>query len=181
MDPPVPVASLASKTVEEVGREAKAGSAFWETLLQGQGPPADRELLGHKALCMQPGNCTYEGRVSLFSDLLISTSLPSSHLHTHTYTHTNANLAKLITSTKKQGGPLPLFVHPPSLPSTSPGQTWALIPQRARIMISASWWSCDRPTITDSFDSAGKYNVSYQAQIPSGLLGLKLFISRGLK
>ena len=36
-------------------------------------------------------------------------------------------------------------------------------------MISASVVEPDRPMITDSFDSAGKYNVSYQPQIPSGL------------
>lgn len=36
-------------------------------------------------------------------------------------------------------------------------------------MISASLVEPDRPMITDSFDSAGKYNVSYQPQIPSRL------------
>ena len=50
-----------------------------------------------------------------------------------------------------------------------PGQTWALIPSVSWIMILASVVEPDRHMITDSFDSAGKYNVSYQLQIPCGL------------
>lgn len=46
-------------------------------------------------------------------------------------------------------------------------------------MISASVVEPDRPMAMDSFDSASKYNVSYQPQIPSGLFRTQAFYKLG--